>query len=54
MSFGMNRPCTAPLDSGFRRNDGVMPSTRRGRVDLPDGVAAVYRDGGSSYEVGGV
>ena len=20
--FGMNRPCTAPLDSGFRRNDG--------------------------------
>ena len=26
--FGMNRPCTAPLDSGFRRNDGVVHSTR--------------------------
>ncbi len=27
---------------------------KKGRVGLPDGVAAVYGDGGSGYEVGGV
>ena len=28
--FDMNRPCTAPLDSGFRRNDGGYAQHPRG------------------------
>ena len=38
----------------FRHSVLAFCSAKRGGFVLPDGVAAVYWDGGSGYEVGGV
>ena len=43
-----------PLRVSLRFTRVPLLLRKKGRLDLPDGVAAVYGDGGSGYEVGGV
>ncbi len=45
MSLGMNHPCTPPLGSCFRRNDGSSGLTHFGVCDNQKVVASIFNAG---------